>query len=230
MSSEHRKHPVIEKSKTTGHRPRLLLMIYGSAMRLLPASAGPRSRNDVNPTSAIALVLALLLTINSAAWSQVGSGFPEYQVKAEMLFRIAEFVNWPAEAFSDPDQPFVIAIAGRDPFNSYLMTRADAAKIHDRRVAVVQYDAKKHNEYHLIFIEKGEQKHLEDLLAEINGQPVLTVGDTGEFTQHGAHIGFQIIDGRMRFNINLGTAEKSRLQIPAALLRLASRVYGELKK
>ncbi|PKL43520.1 MAG: hypothetical protein CVV42_20130 [Candidatus Riflebacteria bacterium HGW-Riflebacteria-2] len=199
-------------------------------MRLLPASAVPRSRNDINTTSAITLVLAFLLTMNSAAWSQVSSGFPEYQVKAEMLFRIAEFVNWPAEAFSDPDQPFVIAIAGRDPFNSYLITRADAAKIHDRRVAVVQYDAKKHNEYHLIFIEKGEQKHLEDLLAEINGHPVLTVGDTGEFTQHGTHIGFQVIDGRMRFNINLGTAEKCRLQIPAALLRLASRVYGELKR
>lgn len=34
----------------------------------------------------------------------------------------------------------------------------------------------------------------------------------------------------MRFNVNLGSAEKSRLQIPAALLRLASRIYGELKE
>ncbi|EKD84289.1 MAG: hypothetical protein ACD_39C00128G0001 [uncultured bacterium] len=178
----------------------------------------------------LALAAAFLLTLASTTWAQSISGFPEYQVKAEMLFRIAEFVSWPTDTFSDPDQPFVIAIAGRDPFNSYLLKRALNERIHNRKVSVVQFEADKQEEYHLIFIEKSEQKHLEELLAEVTGKPVLTVGDTDEFAKHGAHIGFQVIEGRMRFNVNIGSAEKSQLQIPAALLRLASRIYGELKK
>lgn len=212
-------------------------MLYENAMRLLPASAMLCSHNDRWPDRRlnackipVSLVLVFLLTLGSTLWAQSKPGFPEYQVKAEMLFRIAEFVSWPAEAFSNPDQPFVIAIAGRDPFDSYLLNRAGAEKIHDRKVAVVQYEAKKHHEYHLVFIEKSEQKHLDELLSEVNGQPVLTVGDSEEFAKKGAHIDFQIIEGRMRFNVNLGSAEKSRLQIPAALLRLASRIYGELKE
>jgi len=176
------------------------------------------------------LALGFLLRMSSTAWAQSKPGFPEYQVKAEMLFRIAEFVSWPVETFATPEQPFVIAIVGRDPFDSYLMNRAEAEKIHDRKVAVVSYETKKHHEYHLVFIEKSEQKHLSELLAEVNGQPVLTVGDSEEFAKNGTHIDFQVIEGRMRFNVNLGSAEKSRLQIPAALLRLASRIYGELKE
>lgn len=147
-----------------------------------------------------------------------------------MLFRFAEFITWPEETFADPDKPFVIAIAGHDPFNSYLTTRANAKKIHDRKVAIVSYKKQKHDEYHVIFIEKSEGKDLKELLTEVNGQPVLTVGDSDEFVKNGAHIGFHVIGGRMRFEINLGSAEKSRLQIPSTLLRLASRVYGELNK
>lgn len=178
----------------------------------------------------LAMTGILFLMIALTARSQASSGFPEYQVKAEILFRIAEFVNWPAETFNHPDQPFIIAIAGRDPFNSYLLKRAGNERIHNRRVIVVQFEADNSQGYHLIFIEKSEQKHLDELLSEVTGKPVLTVGDTDEFAKHGAHIGFQIIDGHMRFNVNLDSAEKSRLQIPAALLRLASKIYGELKR
>ncbi|HAE37247.1 MAG TPA: hypothetical protein DCG57_01260 [Candidatus Riflebacteria bacterium] len=209
-------------------------MIYESAMRLLRCVRNDRRldsrlKADKQPVL-LTLALAFLLATGSTAWSQTSSGFPEYQVKAEMLFRIAEFVNWPSEAFSGPDQPFVIAIAGRDPFNSYLISRAVAERIHDRKVRVVPFEEDNHQSYHLVFIEKSEHKRLDELLSGVAGQPVLTVGDTDEFAKHGAHIGFQIIEGRMRFNVNLSSAEKSRLQIPAALLRLAKRVYGELNK
>jgi len=191
--------------------------------------------------------LAVLLAVGpwwGTTAPAMAAGFPEYQVKAEMLFRLAEFVEWPAGCLSprigDSGAPgsspasagaFVIAIAGPDPFDSYLLTRARAERIHDRTVRVCMYDPEAPpNSYHLLFIGRGEQERLSRILTATAAQPVLTVADTEAMCQRGAHIGFQMAEGRIRFHVNLAAAAASRLSLPPALLRLAARVYGESRR
>src|SRR5690349_4131862 len=44
----------------------------------------------------------------------------EYQVEAAYLYHFAEFVAWPAEAFSSPDAPITIGLVNGDAFSSDL--------------------------------------------------------------------------------------------------------------
>jgi hypothetical protein len=55
---------------------------------------------------------------------------------------------------------------------------------------------------------------------------VLTVGETEQFVQDGGIIGFLLAEKKMRFEINLESAEKSGLKISAKLLALAKTVVG----
>ena len=59
----------------------------------------------------VGLLLALTLC-GAAAQSNV----PEYQLKAVYLVKFAEFVDWPALAFSSSDSPLVIGVLGTESF------------------------------------------------------------------------------------------------------------------
>src|SRR6202044_1020480 len=62
-------------------------------------------------------VVAYALLLQSVAAADSPS---EYQVKAVFLFNFSQFVDWPAQAFTSPTEPFVIGILGTDPFGSHL--------------------------------------------------------------------------------------------------------------
>src|SRR5882757_899350 len=42
----------------------------------------------------------------------------ENQVQAVFLYNFSRFVEWPAQAFAQPNDPFVIGILGSDPFGA----------------------------------------------------------------------------------------------------------------
>src|SRR3981189_3227401 len=44
----------------------------------------------------------------------------ENQVQAVFLFNFSRFVEWPAQAFAAPNDPFVIGIVGSDPLGARL--------------------------------------------------------------------------------------------------------------
>ncbi|MFZ2958083.1 MAG: YfiR family protein [Candidatus Ozemobacteraceae bacterium] len=152
-------------------------------------------------------------------------GFPEYQVKAKLLIRMAEFVDWPEGTFPSPEAPFIIAIAGKDPFGSYLENLVTKEKIKDHPILLTHFasDAEP-GRCHMLFIAKTEVSRLDRILSRIDGSPVLIVSDTEAMNRKGVHISFHMSEGRMRFQINLGSAKKSRLVITSQLLRLATKI------
>jgi hypothetical protein len=56
--------------------------------------------------------------------------------------------------------------------------------------------------------------------------PILTVGEANQFVENGGAIGFCTEDNKIRFEVNLDTAEKARLKISAKLLAVAKTVLG----
>ncbi len=56
---------------------------------------------------------------------------------------------------------------------------------------------------------------------------VLTVADTKGFLESGGIINFLMEDKKVRFEINVTAAKKSKLKISSKLLRLAKRVVKE---
>jgi hypothetical protein len=171
----------------------------------------------------VALVasLSVICPIMSTAQSQVD----EYQLKAAFLFHFAQFVEWPAGALGLSDNPFLICIAGEDPFHGDLEEAVRgkfiAAKVvRIRHIKQVQEGAG----CHVVFIGKDESGHLSQLIATLRNMPVLTVGESENFLQSGGIIRFCMEDRKVRFEINKEAAEAANLKISSRLLLLAKTV------
>lgn len=181
----------------------------------------PRFRKDI--LSAL-LVLALPVTAGTAQ-------FTEHQVKAEFLARIAEFVEWPKGTFAAQDAPFLIAVAGGDPFGPYLEKLARSTRIKGRQVVLSRFDpAKKVVQCHMLVVAGSEGARLEEILGAVGELPVLIVGDDESFARRGAHLALYRAGARIRFNVNLRSLRRNGLLISSQVLRLAGAVYGGEKQ
>lgn len=81
----------------------------------------------------------------------------------------------------------------------------------------------------VLFLAAGERRRQGEELARAGGHPVLTVGESNHFAEDGGIIGFCRVENKLRFEINLGVAEKANLKISAKLLALAKTVIGSSK-
>jgi hypothetical protein len=173
-------------------------------------------------------LLSLLLLVGAALELHAQApiaGFDEYQVKAAFLYNFAKFVEWPPGTFANPSDPIGICIAGANPFGSTLDSMVQGKKIGDRAFVVRRIpDTQQVKGCQILFIGSTEWKRVRPLLEALKGAAILTVGETDDFTAAGGMIAFQIEGPRVRIQIDLETAERSRLKISSKLLSLAEIV------
>ncbi len=163
-------------------------------------------------------VLCLLL---QAALAQEREA-PEHELKAALLYNIATFVEWPDEAFSDKESPFVIGIFGQDPFGPALESTLRGKTLCGRRIAVKRTsDRGEIRNCHLVYVPEPESARAGEILEGLKGLPALTMGESPGFASGGGCINFFIESKRMRFEINPEAAKRSRLRVSSKLLRLA---------
>src|SRR5437763_797056 len=62
----------------------------------------------------------------------------EYAVKAAFIYNFAQFTQWPADAFTSDDSPFVIGIVGDDPFD-HALDQAVAGKSWNHHAMTVRH-------------------------------------------------------------------------------------------
>ncbi|HVS52191.1 MAG TPA: YfiR family protein [Opitutaceae bacterium] len=149
----------------------------------------------------------------------------EYQLKAAYLFKLPQFVEWPAGAFADAQAPFVIGILGEDPFGVYLDDFVRDEKMDTHPIVVRRFRrGEEARGCHVLYIGRSEGAALEKIFAQLRRQPTLTVGDLDEFARLGGMIHLVVEDGRIHFSINADAAKAAGLDISSKLLRLATIV------
>jgi hypothetical protein len=166
--------------------------------------------------------MSILLLASGLKLSAQTAISPEYQVKAVFLFNFAQFVDWPARAFSEPEAPLTIGVLGEDPFGSYLDETVRGEKVNGRRLIVQRYrrmgDVKI---CHVLFISRSEADRLEQILGSLKGRNVLTVGDTDDFASRGGMIALATEKNKVRLRINLEAVKAANLTVSSKLLRVA---------
>ena len=189
-----------------------------TASAFVPPAAGGRSRWRF-----AALLLGWLLACASTeARTAVAR---EYQLKAVFLFNFAQFVAWPPTAFEKPDSPLIIGVLGEDPFHGTLDDTVRGEKIEGHPIAVERYRRLDDlHPCHVLFVCKSEFGRLDQILAALKGQPVLTVGDVEGFAARGGMIRFVNDNNKVRFRINVEAAKAASLTISSKLLRPADIV------
>ena len=79
---------------------------------------------------------------------------------------------------------------------------------------------------HVLYFGKAESARAEKLLSGLGAAPVLAVGDSPEFLDHGGTIAFALVNDRVRFDVNVVAAQRAGVTISSKLLRIAREVKG----
>ncbi len=166
-------------------------------------------------TWALAVVAGLQLGAN---------GYTEYEVKATYLYRLPSFFEWPASAWPAEGEALNTCILGRDPFGETLSffegraLRKRRFRVH--RVADVTSSAK----CHIVFVSKRDERRTRDVIAQLSGRAVLTVGEGREFALWGGNVAFVIDQERVRLAVNESSSRRAGLTVSSKLLEFAGVV------
>jgi hypothetical protein len=150
---------------------------------------------------------------------------PESRLKAAIVSKLPQFVEWPEEVLAGRSS-YDICVAPPDPFGPDLAALVTDEAVGQRRlVARVVGTPAEVASCHILFLPSaGETPH--PLLTATANHPILTVGDAPTFLDQGGMIALRVVDGRMRFDIDVATARRAGLRISSQLLKLAITVRG----
>ena len=141
------------------------------------------------------------------------------QVKAAYLYNFAKFVEWPAEAYRDADDPAIICAVGDDRTGEILQQAVSGKKANGRRVeARYPRTPRDMRSCHVLFIGFSEKGRISDVLHDLENSHVLTVGQMQQFIPLGGMINLAQNNGRIELEIDPETAEAAGLKISSRLL------------
>lgn len=144
-------------------------------------------------------------------------------MQAAVLANLAKFVEWPKSETGDG--PVVIGVFGYDPFGSDLEQVLKEVRVKGKAVEVKR--AQNITDLlgcQIIYFSARETERVRDIRALMQGKPILTVGEDRRFLDSGGMVNFHMQEKKMRFAINLKSAEEAGLSIHPQVLRLATEV------
>lgn len=143
----------------------------------------------------------------------------EYEVKAAFIHNIAKFVEWPAVPSSVRSAK--LCVLGQNPFGEALgvLQGKPVGRLNWEIVLLDRSASLK--ECRVLFITASERGNLGRILESIATHPVLTMGDSEGYAEHGVMVNFYMEASRVRFEINRQAAARARLDFSSQLLKLA---------
>ena len=152
----------------------------------------------------------------------------EERVKAAYLFRVLNYVDFPARSGERAAAPYVVGVL-EDEIVADDLAQLVAGKqvggrdISVRRVAAGSLPAG----LDVLFISRSERARQPAIVKQLRSAPVLTVTETAEALEQGSVMNFRIVEGHVRFEISLPAADQAGIKLSSRLLALAVRVVKE---
>lgn len=169
----------------------------------------------------------------------------EDEVKVAFVYNFIRFIDWPQEKTIGPNDPIIIGVIGPEfLLHAFESLKDKQAKNRDivTKSFVDLANMKKNSQdsdsqwnkriemlktCHVVLLfplYRQQTNSLSDILDELKGLAVLTIGESSGFLEKGGIINFIKEEGRIQFEINAIAARKSNLDISSKLLRVAKRV------
>ena len=143
----------------------------------------------------------------------------ERELKVAFIYNFMRFTEWPDEV----GNTLTLCIRGPDPFGVPL--DALQGKAVGSRTLVLQrrgFDSIKGCQ--AVFIAAVAASTQPQVLAELQGKPVLTMADNPGAAGQGVHLNMAVAQNKITFEANLQTARTAQLKLSSQLLRLATEV------
>jgi hypothetical protein len=169
--------------------------------------------------------LPLLASLSLGAMAD-GHSDLERQIKAAMLYKFLGYVEWPEDALTTPDSPYVIAVAGAADMAAELRHITRDRTINERPILVRKVTSKSNlSRVHLLFIGDDYSDALHARLINMAREhSMVTVTEIDRGLSLGSVINFRLINDRIGFDISLANAIAHKVKLSARLLGVASYV------
>ena len=165
------------------------------------------------------------VTVGDSPAQDAGVTASVQSVKAAYLFKLPTYVDWPAQRFERSDSALTIGVLGADDVAEALSTLTTGRTVNGRAVVVRRLGLDEELEgAHVVFFSGDARSRAGSIAADAVEQSILTVTDL-DLEAPDSVIDFVTVNGRLRFEVHLGTAERNQLRLHAGLLNVASRIY-----
>ncbi|MDY6948824.1 MAG: YfiR family protein [Pseudomonadota bacterium] len=145
----------------------------------------------------------------------------EDQFKAAYVFNFVKFVAWPEDTAADP---LLVCFVGAERVYGAFTATIDRSRPGMRRLAALQIaDASPAGTCNVLYIDAATASGY----ALPHAPNVLTISDADGFAANGGMIELFTENHRLRFVINVGSAQQAGLRISSDLLKLAVDVRRE---
>ena len=185
---------LIQLTRGRGHA-RLLTLCVGIATSCVSASADTPSRHEL-----------------------------EYRVKAAYLYNFAVFVTWPDEDGASLD-PIVVGVLGDDPFGELLDATLDGKLVRERPLEIRRYASLEElGQCDVLFVAADQSATVDRILEQVGSRAVLTISELDGIARRGGVVTLYRESDRIRFRVNIASAERAGLKVSSRLLKLAEVV------
>ena len=168
--------------------------------------------------------LLLLFCLPCLAAGQEFAKANPRKVEAAFLLNFTKYVTWPDHAFADDNSPWNICVLGSDPFGKNLEETFEGRTERDRPFEIFRADTLAElPPCQIVFVAYKIGANRRAALAELQSQPVLTVGDAADFLQEGGIIRFDVSD-HVEISVNLARARSVFLTIQTKMLEVSHEI------
>lgn len=163
--------------------------------------------------------VALLFLMTSAFGSD--EVMTANQVKALFLLNFASFVTWPALAFNSPDSALHYCVVGETSLRYILHNVIDGERVNNRTLRYFpNVRSSQLDRCHVLAVGQVDESERREILVQVKGIPVLTVGEDDAFLLAGGMISLVSQGAKVRPFVNLTALHAVGLSLNAKLMRL----------
>ncbi|MTW20697.1 YfiR/HmsC family protein [Allochromatium palmeri] len=153
--------------------------------------------------------------------------FQDIDRRANFLLNFAFFMQWPASAFDSASAPLRYCVLGSPELSSSLKRTLAGEQVAGRPLQLANDQEQiPWRRCHILYLDHRAAESASRVLAEVDGAPVLTVGDTEGMVRAGGILSMVRENGRLHPMINSEAAARAGIQISSKLLRLATLVQA----
>ena len=129
--------------------------------------------------------------------------------------------------FADAETPLTVGFVGADDARTAFAALSTGKEINGRKIVVLQLDSVlKARQCQILFFRKSNGDFAVGALEVANVSRTLTIGEAENFLTRGGMIRLFVDDNRMRFDVNVGAATRSKIRLSSKLLALAHTVVN----
>lgn len=152
----------------------------------------------------------------------------EDAVKAAYLYRLRNYVEWPAGAAKANEGLSTIGVVGADEVAEHLL---EIPAVRNRTAGAAQIKRLRTGDslagISILYVSEAYWNRAQVLVAQAAARSILVVSESPLGLPPGSMINFRVVDERVRFDVSLDAAEKAGLKLKSQLLALALTVVRD---